>query len=408
MATIPDLNSSSAFPSCIHMRDSGKSEEFSGLSDLCPESLRTLIRNEFFLPLYKSAMAPNLQKDQEAALTRMQGLTDLSILCSPQLKVVREFFSVRDVPVCIEGTTLRTFIVRLFESKQPVHGKKLRIILFSYNVNKESSIKDKIEKRWDPLTVKDLSNGPLSVLKAMGESGIKVDSVVTASLGNMLFARAIDLVGPEQAKVIPRTIVINRGMTSVQKVVNKLYSRPLNYFLYFLAKFSGWDADPEKELIGFLEKNKKTKRKVMVIEAQEDYYFSREGAFGENFHTKIIHTDAKVFRASFYPYPFHPRAHHALSLEYFENTTTTNVSANTIPLSFAQQEKVTSVIARELLHKGTQQWHTCFYVAGNDATLDTGGIRDIVPLAYEFIQEGQKLEQKDQKLRSFLTSHIEV
>lgn len=390
----------SVFPTSITSRDLEQNEEFSYLNYLCPKFLNQLIRNEFFLPLYKKDVASCLKADQKVAEARMQVFKDLSILCGPQLKVVREFFSVRDVKVHIEGTTFRTFTVRLFESKQPLNEKKLRIILFSFNTNFDATKKGGDERRWNPLTVKELSDGPLSVLRAIGEAGIRVDSVVTMSLGNMLFARATDLVKARRTEVIPRVIMINRGMTSVQKIANQLYSRPLNDILYFIAKFGGWDADPEKELLSFLAKDKEKKREVVVIEAQKDYYFSEKGAFGPDFHQKIISAGAKVFRASFFPCPFQIRSHHALSLEHFEKNEMTEVLADTFPLSLGQEEKVTSMLAREFFYKGDEEFHTCFYVAGNDATLDTGGIRDIIPLAYEFILEGQKLEalNTDQKV----------
>lgn len=295
----------------------------------------------------------------------------------------------------IEGKTFRTFKVRLFESKMLIHEKKLRIILFSFNVNTEALTKGGDLQRWNPLSIRDLSDGPLSVLRALKETGIKVDSLVTASLGNVTFDGFRHFPHSKEASTIPSTIVINRGMTSTRKVAAQLYSKPLNYVLLAIAKWSRWDADPELGLLNVLKMNGEVKREVVIIEALKDYYFAYgdKGGFDFDLHEKIKQLGVAVFRASFFSYPFQIRSHHSLSLKHLKNNSATEVLANTIPLSFQSEEKMSSTIAREIFHKGEEEFHTCFYVAGNDATLDTGGIRDIMPLLTAFIEEGQKLEK---------------
>ena len=56
---------------------------------------------------------------------------------SEDMKLVKTHFSIRDVAVHLQGQTTRIFHVRLFESKNPVCNRTLRLILFSYNGNQE-------------------------------------------------------------------------------------------------------------------------------------------------------------------------------------------------------------------------------------------------------------------------------
>src|SRR5262249_31782670 len=153
---------------------------------------------------------------------------------------------IRDIDVQIEGPIVRIFTVRLFESRMPIEGKKLRVILFSFNGNAERDGDVHSHQRtWNPLRIEEISRSPLDVLQALRASEIRIDSLVTTSLGNI----ALDglkyfpskLSAPD---ILPPTLIINRGLTSVKKVANQLYPFPLNYILYGAARLCGWNANP--------------------------------------------------------------------------------------------------------------------------------------------------------------------
>ena len=402
MATKAIGTSNSAIPLKITSQETDTTESLSYLASCLP-FVGTAIRNTFYLPWYKKPVPSCLEKDQQLAQKMMHLFNIMHMVSNPGLKIAKEFFFIRDIEVVVEGKMVRTFTVRLFESKMPVNEKKLRVVLFCFNGNTQKKEKWRATHHtWDPLTMKELSDGPLCVLRALKECGIKVDSLVTASLGNVTFDGLRHFPVSKGASIIPPTIVINRGMTSVRKIANQIYSAPMSDVLYYVAKFWGWDANPEQGLLDFLKRENEAKREIVIIEAMKDYYFSDQGGFDTDYHNKIIALSAKVFRANFYPFPFQIRAHHSLSLDHLENNDHTKITANTIPFKFPENEKVSSMIAREIFHKGEGEFHTCFYVAGNDATLDIGAVRDVIPLLAAFVEEGQKLENPPAKLREAL------
>jgi hypothetical protein len=186
---------------------------------------------------------------------------------------------------------------------------------------------------------------------------------------------------------------MNRGFTSTKKVSFQLFSFPLNYLLYGAALLTGWNADPEKELISFLTRERQSsqpfqERKVIILEARRDFYFSEQGRFDLDTHTKIAALGHKVFRGNFFPFPFHERAHHALSLDHLVNNSVTDTLADSA-ITLSREEKVSSAIARDVLLSGDGEYHTCFYICGNDGTLDIGTVRDAIPLLSAYIKEAQ-------------------
>jgi hypothetical protein len=74
----------------------------------------------------------------------------------------------------------------------------------------------------------------------------------------------------------------------------------------------------------------------------------------------------------------------------------TEVHKNTIPLSIEEgnEEKLAAVLARDIFLSGPDEWHNCFYVGGNDATLDVGTAREVVPLLSEIIEEGERMGRR--------------
>ncbi len=359
------------------------------------EKMGIVLRNAFYLPWYKKDLPSELTINQDLAKKVSDALMGGAATSSEEMGVVKDHFSIRDVAVHLQGQTTRIFNVRLFETKKPICEKNLRLILFSYNGNQER--RDPTEsRRWEPLTIKELSESPLLVLKAFQKSGVEVDSLVTTSLGNVMVDSFKDIPqNSDEQKAVPQILVINRGLTSVKKVANQLFSFPFNYILYGAAKLTGWNADPEQGLLDFLGKADKG-REVVMIEAQEDFYFSKASGFSSDYHTKIENLGAKVFRAAFYPFPFHTRAHHALSLAHLVNNKATKQIANSARFDVESGESVASLIAKNIfiVHAPYGGFHTCFYVCGNDATLDVGTAREALPLLSAFVKEGKMMETK--------------
>lgn len=354
------------------------------------------LRNAFYLPLYQDKLDPSLGYDQKLAGQVVQALQSSNGFCSFEVALVRKYFSVRDMRVHVQDQICyRTFTIRLFESKAPIQGKTFRILLFCFYGNEEAPQKNVSAQKWAPLTIRDLEEGPLSVLKALQNSSVRVDSLVTTSLGNVIldaFRASASPRAPDE--LIPFSLVINRGLTSTKKVADRLYSFPFNYFLSGAAQILGWSANPEQGLLDLLGRGSDNpkRRQVVIIEARSDYYFSGKGGFDPNIHEKIKDR-ADVFRVNLYAPLVHVRAQHSLSLDHFACNSETQVLCNTALFSFSEGETVPSLIAREIFHRGDENLHTCFYMAGNDATLDVATVRDVLPLLSACIEQGEKKEE---------------
>jgi hypothetical protein len=387
------------FPSTISHRVGDRNDQNGGMFQGFVHKMGEYLRNAFFLPLYQKNVEADSTLNQYLGAIIARTLKNGDAPCTEELALVRRYFSMRDIPVKLENSTISTiFTIRLFESKELINDKKLRIILFSFNGNLEGQRGAEVG-RWEPRTMRELSETPLCILKALQANGVKVDSLVTTSLGNVTLDGLKHFSADRTA--IPSTWIINRGLTSVKKVASQLFGQPFSTLLYVAAKWTGWDADPEQEMLNFLRNDSELERKgrkVIVIEALQDFYFSGKGQFEADFHTKIQNLGVAVFRASFYPFPFHIRAHHALALDHLVNNSLTHGKANAASFSLEKDEKLSSALAREIFLKGEEQTHTCFYICGNDATLDIGTAREVVPLLSAFIEEGQKMSVQESKI----------
>ncbi|MBS3904741.1 MAG: hypothetical protein KGZ39_05395 [Simkania sp.] len=357
----------------------------------CENLLRRvgLVLRQFLLPLYRTPMDPHFTVEQQLAKDTTSALSSVESAShhTQDLESIRQHFVIRDVEVQAPGAISQIFSLRVCESKESVYGKKFRLILFSFNGNAEKE-EGTERRRWEPLTIKALSEGPLIVLKALKQRGIRIDSLITNSLGNVVLESFRDV----KPDVIPHTIIINRGLTSIRKILNKHCPFPVNCILHRAAKASGWDANPEEALLHFLETNKGNgvQRKVVIIEAEKDHYFSQEGRFAADIHERIQETGAQVLRAGFYPPLVHPRAHHAVTLNHLVKNSATRVFANTIPLSVEESKPMSEVIAEGVFFHGDEEYHTCLSISGNDANLDVATARDGVPLLAAFAKESQK------------------
>jgi hypothetical protein len=357
-----------------------------------------LLRNAFYLPLYQRDVHPSLERDQRLAARVMGALRREHDFCTPEVSAVRDFFSVRDIPVNISSNIYYTFKIRLFESNDLIQDKKLRLILFCFYGNGEGDSLGAQCRNWVPLTILDLENGPLSVLKALHAQKVQIDSLMTTSLGNVTLDGLRESRSQRVAdELVPQVLIINRGLPSVTKVANHLYSFPFNYLLSGAAKLLEWDADPEQGMLDLLRRNSQNvnnpPRSVVMIEALNDYYFSGKGGFGPDIHKKMDESGALVFRGIFYPFPFHVRSHHSLSLDHCVYNSETKVLLNTLAFPLTEGDKMSSVIAKGVFSRGSGPLHTCFCVGGNDETLDVATVR-MMPLLSAYVE--QHMPKKEQ------------
>lgn len=353
------------------------------------QQIGLILRNALYLPYYSQANRAEDKDELDLATEFASKVKDAAapLHSNKKIDAIRDNFSIRDVSVTIEqGPQLRKFTVRLFESKTEILGKTILFILFSFYGHEEATLGT--IKRWDPLTIRELSRAPLDILRALKSQDIEVDVLITQSLGNVTYD-AINELSKEDQKIIPRKLVINRGLASVLKVALKLYVFPLSLILYRLARLSGWNADPEQDLVDFLEKNPQsingTKREVVIIEAKNDHFFSGPGGLGHDLHEKLAKSGISTFRGGFCPSVYHSRARHAASISKLTRNSVTTIAVDDL-LNLQKEEKLSTALARYILSTEGDRC-TCFYVGGNRVTLDVGTFNDISPLLIALINE---------------------
>lgn len=349
------------------------------------------IRDTLFLPL-QGLIPTYLQDTHKEVTNRRAALQNSRIQTTKKCQLIRKHFRMRDVQVEISDPTdscTRAFTVRLFETKKPIRGKKLRLFLFSFYGNKQTQEQKNVS--WDPQTITQLSRGPLDVLGALHRQGIKVDTVMTSSLGNIMWEGLESFLSDfKDRSIIPQTILIDRGFTSVEKVGKKLYSCLPRTILSTLTRWSKWSADPERALCTFIEESKRQeKRKIHIYKAQEDHFFSGPGDFDANLHTTLSR-GAEVVQASFLPLDLHPTAHHGAPLNMLKFNSTTKIVTNPKTPFKEDHQKLTTMIARNILLNDSKKQHTLFVVGGNKGTLDMMVEEIATRILPEYIKEALK------------------
>lgn len=340
-----------------------------------------VLRNTFYLPMFSRNPTPVYKAQLELATERID-------------KFRRESdFSIEDMTIEVQGKSgTRSFKIRKIESTE-VQGKKLRLFLFCFNGDHFETPKGGQTQKWNPLKIKELSECPILVLKALKAQGYEMNSLITTSLGNVVLD---GLKYEEDFSILPPTLIINRGLASIKETTNRLISFPMNYVLFGLAKLTGWNANPEQELIQFLRREKQnnspslSERKIVILEARFDHYFSENAAFDPSTDGTLAALGCGVFRGSFFPRDHvHERAHHALPLRYFEKDKRTITKIDSIPLNIEEGTNIASVIAESVFMSGDEEFHNCFMIPGNDANENFGTSRDALNLLRAFRKLGQ-------------------
>ena len=363
------------------------------------ENLGIMLRDAFYLPLFKVNIPLDDQEDIKLAKKVWEKIQNPQIRCSEKLQEIKNQFFIRDINVHLRGPLVRTFTVRLFESKVAIEGKKLRVVLFSFNGNKES-IKgpNTTVRSWDPQTSTELNEAAWAVMRVFQKYRIKFDSLKMHSLGNIVFS------SPSISRDIsPDTVIVDRGFTKTTKAAYQILPWPLSYILANLAELSGWSMDSEEGLLQFFQKHPNgsdgSPRKVIIIEAKGDHYFAEKGAFARNLHQRIARFGVLVFRAIFWPSLFHVRAHHAVSLDQVKFNDATEIPAgNTMQFKYREDQSMSSAIAENVIFAGDQEFHNMFCIGGNITTLDIGTMNDVLPLLSAFLEKGKASSGLDSRL----------
>ncbi len=204
---------------------------------------------------------------------------------------------------------------------------------------------------WDPLSTDELSAAILDILKAY-QTQIPIDSMMCFSIGALAFD-GLKQVAPEDFHFIPKNLIFNRGLTSIEKVSNRLFSFPVSSILYQLAHFFNLDSNPENELLQFLNRTQQDvpsleKRKIVIIEAKHDQYFSGDAGFNPDFSKQIALKGFPTFEGTFFVLIFHPAAHHAIRLDLMiNNHNSGTITEKFLPIS--TNESVASSIVNTLI-----------------------------------------------------------
>jgi hypothetical protein len=352
-------------------------------------SLATILRDKFYLP-GKDVPAGSYLKNSGNYATEftnmIRGTNPHLDPTFPHLPQIIEQFTIRDIPVTVkleEGECI--FKTRVIESKETVEGKKLRLILFTFYDNIDGK-----GAPWDPLTTDEMSSAPLEVLKAFSQN-VKVHSMMTFSMGNFIFD-GLKNISDDDHDLIPHTLILNRPLASISKVAPNATWFPQSYLAYQAAYYLGLDADPEREMLKFFERVQSSEilsmegRKVTIIEAVHDRYFSGCGAFDANYRESLEQTGVEAYQGAFMVPLVEPRSHHAIRMDLLiNNKNTGTLTANFLPIK--ENESLPSSIVNNLLTETDENdYHTVFIAGGNKDTVDSVTYLQAAPLLSAFVQ----------------------
>lgn len=318
------------------------------------------LRNKFYTPISPEEELPSFFLHSEcyaSCVTKMletgEGPFDPTI---PNFSQIAQHFFVRDIPVELQSLN-KTYLfrARVIETRD---GNKFRIILFSFNENQEKEGESWIP--WNPTSCAEMGAGALGVLKAFQQHSV-IDSMMCVSLGSVAF----DAIQYLDEDFLPKTLLWNRCLTSTWKAGLSFASYPTNCFFYWATQYYGLCADPERILANYFVQNQD--KRLIVIEAVEDNYFSGESSLGQNFFDTLSDAGVDFYNGKFQVPLLTQRAHHACRLDWIINTNTGNITENFLPMH--PYEAVSDSIVRNFLSE--KEEHTCFIIGGRLDTLNS-------------------------------------
>lgn len=307
------------------------------------------LRDNYYLPLRKEPVDPFLAESGAYASEVTQMLKGETSHLDPTffyLPQVIKNFTVKDIPVVIENSDHSyTFNIRVLENP------KLRLVLFSFYDNGD----------WDPTSSDEIGLVPLEIMRAL-QQYIPIDSMMCCSIGGITF-EALKYASDD---FLPRTIIWNRALTSTWKAGLSQFSSPLNYFLYWATSYFKLHADPEKSLADFCQWA--DHKRVVVIQATNDFYFSGDSALGPSFFERMRGANVELYEGKFLIPLLNPRAHHDCRLDMIINNHDFGTSTEHF-LPMGKYESLPDCLVRNLFMP--ENGHTCFIIGGNRHSMDS-------------------------------------
>lgn len=126
-------------------------------------------------------------------------------------------------------------------------------------------------------------------------------------------------------------------------------------------------------------------RKVVVLEAKHDRYFSGNGALDPNFRKNLTTTGVEAYQASFSIPMVAEQAHHALRMDLLiNNKDSGTVSADFLPAK--ENESLPLTLVQNLMSETDENnYHTIFITGGSKDSLDSVSYLQVAPLISAFI-----------------------
>ena len=202
----------------------------------------------------------------------------------------------------LDGANLR--IYPLLDSYTGESGKSssrigLRILQFSFYGHECQPSGSTGYEPWKPSDALEVGRVLFELIKDLQKkNSYKIDSLMCNSLGSLIFE---GLEGIDPA-LLPKEIILDRALPSVWKAGANLYWPPRAYATYAGAYIAGWGADPEKSLVKYfnhLQAHHQAElkgRRVVLIEVNDDRYFSGAGAYDKGFIPALQSTGIAAHR----------------------------------------------------------------------------------------------------------------
>ena len=363
----------------------------SAARNYAPHYLRTLsiiIQKQFKL-LSPRTPSTNLESRQEDILDAFNALEENRPSLTPS-------FNLFDDEIVLEvNSTIYTFRTRIIESTHKHGIKNLRLVLWSHLEHLEAKKEDQSKKTfWTPLSKEEHAAAPLEVLKHYTFKFGPFSSILTSSMGTSVFD-GLTLLEKEEFELIPKTLIICRGMPSVEKYLKKKHPW-IGHILAMLASFFRLDMNGEKALITFLQRaysNTSTlpaRKTVVLIEMSEDTLFSKEGGFDPDFGKKIKQY-ANLFRGVF-TLPTEPKSfHHYAPFDQIINHQGLKGCHTDKFLEMQDLEPLPETLVKHIFNQTDKTgWHTSLLVGGRGSTLDKITLNYALPILESFINNQRK------------------
>ena len=204
----------------------------SAAKNYAPHYLRKLsiiIQKQFKL-LSSSIPSANLESRKEDILDAFNASEENRPPLTPS-------FNLFDDEIVLEvNSTVYTFRTRIIESTLKQGIKNLRLVLWSHLDHFEAKKEEQSSKTfWTPLCKEEHAAAPLEALKHYTSKFGPFSSILTSSMGTSFFD-GLTLLEKEEVELIPKTLIICRGMPSVEKYLKKKYPW-IGHILAMLASF---------------------------------------------------------------------------------------------------------------------------------------------------------------------------